>query len=77
MNPVNSGSVHATTDRVHATTGRVLETIGRVHGTIGRMFATVGSMSEKIIAGYHTCLTSYRAEYGILNMSHGWSGHVR
>jgi hypothetical protein len=84
MNHVNSGSVSTTTSRVHATTDRVYVTIGRVHviisglsETIDRAPATVGMMSEKIVAEYHTCLTSYRAEPDTLDMSHRWSEHIR
>jgi hypothetical protein len=41
MNPVNSGSVLATTGRVHTTTGRVHATIGRVSEMIGRVLETI------------------------------------
>jgi hypothetical protein len=44
---------------------------------IDRAPATVGMMSEKIVAEYHTCLTSYRAEPDTLDMSHRWSEHIR
>jgi hypothetical protein len=72
MNPVNLGSVPATTYRVHATTGRVYGTIGRVPGTIGQVPRTVGRMMEEIAAEYHTCLMPYRAEPGTSNMFHRW-----
>jgi predicted sugar kinase len=70
MNPVNSGSVPATTDRVHAT-------IGRVHATIGRVPGTVGMMREEIAVEYHTCLMPCRAKPVTSDMFHRWIKHVR
>jgi hypothetical protein len=76
MNPVNSGSVLATTNQVHATTSWVHAIIGRVPGMIGRVPVTIGQVLRivsrapvtvsrrwgEIAAEYHTCLMPCRAE---------------
>jgi hypothetical protein len=83
MNPVNLGSVPATTGRVHATIGRVPGRIGQVLGridrvpvTAGGVPVTVGRRREEIAAEYHTCLTPYTVEYGTSDMCHEWIRYV-
>jgi hypothetical protein len=49
---------------------KVFELMDRVPGIVGRVLGTVGRRREEIAAEYHTCLTSYRAEPGTLNMFH-------
>jgi hypothetical protein len=81
--PATTGWVHATTGWVHATIGWVLGTIGWVSATVGRVLGivgqvpvTVGKRRGQIAVEYHTYLTPYRAESTTSDMYHRSIKHV-